>query len=435
MSRKRKPPRLRVKDGCYVADFYRPDGRRSTISFGSPGARTAGDIYVAFGKWLDLFSQHPHEVLDFQDPYEAISKMVNATTILTVGELYDKYMEWARGFLLPLRDGSKHPDLVKVERLGKFLTSYRQWSIADFGPDELKAIQDAMVEFRYVKARHPDEPIPYTRTGINMLVNQVHKIWQWGVGRDIVTPAQRQRLREVRPLRIGRSAARDRLKRAAVTEAELNQVLQHLGTVVADMLRLIWLTTMRPGEVCHMRPCDILRADPSCWLYIPGRDASLVRNHKTAYHRRIRAIPLAASAQAILKPRITEPESKQGIFTPADSVKEMRDRRFALRSTAMGQGNEAGTNCAPHPMIVPGPQYASAAFATAVRRGCDRAGVARFTPYDLRRSAATRVRSALDKEAAKLLLGHVSADTTEIYLLDEVKEAMKVAVRLDNKQG
>ena len=36
--------------------------------------------------------------------------------------------------------------------------------------------------------------------------------------------------------------------------------------------------------------------------------------------------------------------------------------------------------------------------------------------------------------AAKLLLGHVSTDTTEIYLLDEVKESMKVAKQLDASQ-
>jgi hypothetical protein len=43
-------------------------------------------------------------------------------------------------------------------------------------------------------------------------------------------------------------------------------------------------------------------------------------------------------------------------------------------------------------------------------------------------------RSELGKEAAKLLLGHVSTDTTEIYLLDEVKESMKVAKQLDASQ-
>ena len=94
----------------------------------------------------------------------------------------------------------------------------------------------------------------------------------------------------------------------------------------------------------------------------------------------------------------------------------------------------AGTNRQPHPMIKPGTQYNSESLATAVKRGCDRAGIARFTPYDLRRSAATRVRSVLDKDAANLLLGHVSTETTEIYLLDEVKEAMNVAMKLEKKK-
>jgi len=43
-------------------------------------------------------------------------------------------------------------------------------------------------------------------------------------------------------------------------------------------------------------------------------------------------------------------------------------------------------------------------------------------------------RPELGKEAAKLLLGHVSTDTTEIYLLDEVKETMKIAKQLEASQ-
>ena len=36
------------------------------------------------------------------------------------------------------------------------------------------------------------------------------------------------------------------------------------------------------------------------------------------------------------------------------------------------------------------------------------------------------------KEAAKVLLGHTKTDTTEIYLLEEVQEAMKVAKALSS---
>jgi len=61
-----------------------------------------------------------------------------------------------------------------------------------------------------------------------------------------------------------------------------------------------------------------------------------------------------------------------------------------------------------------------------------RAGVETFTRYDLRRSLATRTRAQLGKEAAKVLLGHTSTATTDIYLLDEVQEAMKVANALSS---
>ena len=82
-------------------------------------------------------------------------------------------------------------------------------------------------------------------------------------------------------------------------------------------------------------------------------------------------------------------------------------------------------------MIKPGTEYTSQTLNVAVRRACKRAGVERFTPYDLRRTAATRVRAALSKDDARLLLGYVSADTTEIYLLEEVREAIKTAKRLN----
>jgi hypothetical protein len=46
---------------------------------------------------------------------------------------------------------------------------------------------------------------------------------------------------------------------------------------------------------------------------------------------------------------------------------------------------------------------------------------------------ATGTRSILGKEAAKVLLGHTKTDTTDIYLLEEVQEAIKVAKLLVSK--
>ena len=431
MAGRRKSPKLRLKDDCFVANIYKPNGMRTTISFGSVGQLTEGDIYAAFGKWLNLYSRCPHKALSFNNPYDAIDNIVDSSTIVTTGELFDKYLEVIGKNSLPSRDGKSNPGLARIRQLARFLEPYHQWPVADFGPDELKAVQDAMVAYRYVRGKDEEKSVAYTRTGINRVINHIHHMWRWGVGREITTEAQCQRLKEVKPLRVGKSTAKDRLKRAMVTPEEFNEVAQYLTSVVADMLRIIWFTAMRPGEVCRMRAFDIVRDDSECWLYIPGRDTSSVGDHKTAHFQRIRAIPLTAKVQEILLPRVTDFESTDYVFSPAEAIQEMRERRFATRKTPMSQGNSAGTNRRDHPMITPGNHYTPKSLNVAVKRACKRAAVERLTPYDLRRSAATRVRAQLSKEDAKLLLGHVSTDTTEIYLLDEVQEAIRMAKKLE----
>ena len=434
MAGKRKRPKLREKDGCFITDIYKPDGKRTTISFGAVGERTEGEIYAAFGQWLDLFNQHPHKVLAFNSPYDAITNIINPRGIVSLGQLHDKYVEWLEGQLSLMRDGQESPDIGRARRIGTFILSYRDWPVSDFGPEELTAVQQALVDYRYFRVNHNDDPRAYVRTSINDMINVVHKMWLWGVGREITTEAQARRLKEVRPLRLGKTQAPDTLKRAMVTKNEFEKVVACVNPVVADMLRIMWNTAMRPSEVCRMRPLDILHDDPSCWLYVPGRDVSLVGDHKTAHHQRVRAIPLTPQSQEVLKQRIESFDSDEHIFQPAIAVRAMYEERFAGRKTPLGQGNRAGTNCKAHPMITPGKKYNTCSFRNAITRGCKRAGVDRFTPYDLRRSAATRIRSKLGKEAAKLILGHVSTDTTDIYLLDEVKESMKVAKQLDGAQ-
>ena len=118
-------------------------------------------------------------------------------SIQTVGQLVDNYVKWAGQYLAPLRDGRPHPDLSRIERLRRFLKPYLDWKVADFGPDELRKAQEAMVEYRYTRPNHEEEPVPYTRSGINQVINQAHKIWQWAMTHEIATDTQARNLREV----------------------------------------------------------------------------------------------------------------------------------------------------------------------------------------------------------------------------------------------
>jgi hypothetical protein len=83
----RKTPKLRKAGKYYVASIYKPDGQRTNISFGCSEDLSEGEIYIAFGKWLNLFLQQPQKILSFKNPYDAIKEVINPTTKLTVGEL------------------------------------------------------------------------------------------------------------------------------------------------------------------------------------------------------------------------------------------------------------------------------------------------------------------------------------------------------------
>ena len=96
MAGTRKEPKLRIYRGKYFCtDVYSPKGKRTTVGFGTAKDRTKGEIYTAFGKWLDLFEQQPQKVLSFKSPYDAIAQIINPTQIITVGELLDKYFIYA----------------------------------------------------------------------------------------------------------------------------------------------------------------------------------------------------------------------------------------------------------------------------------------------------------------------------------------------------
>jgi hypothetical protein len=91
MSGKRKRPKLRYDGAYFVANFYKPDGKRSMISFGSLDDRNESEIRIAFETWVELYENHPHKVLSYHDPYEAIQQIINPINVSSVGELLEKY--------------------------------------------------------------------------------------------------------------------------------------------------------------------------------------------------------------------------------------------------------------------------------------------------------------------------------------------------------
>ncbi len=403
MAGRRKQPRLRIDNDYYNVKVYTPEGKRTQVSFGHLDDRFEADVRAVFARWLELYTNDPKTVFSYDNPYDAVREVINPSRTTTVGDLVTAYIDRAKGEMRKTRDGLENPDLLKIRRAQTFLAPYLEWKVTSFGPDQLRKVQKALVNHTYT---HGKKTKHYTRRGINDTINYIKTIWKWGLGRQLVKIENVQSLEEVKPLLAGQDNVHENHKRQRVTEEDFEKVVKAVSPVIGDMLKLVWYTAMRPYEVCDMKPCDILKDDKDCWIYIPGRTESPYGNHKTTRFERVRVIPLTKESQKVLKPRLRNRSVEDYVFKPEEATKVINKK---IRQ-----------------------KYDHNSFCRAVKRGCKRADVDVFVPYDLRRTTATGTRAILGKEAAKVLLGHTKTDVTDIYLLEEVQEAMKVAKLLSS---
>ena len=219
------------------------------------------------------------------------------------------------------------------------------------------------------------------------------------------------------------------------------------------MVRFQRLTGCRPEEVCAIRPCDLDRSD-DVWAYRP-------ESHKTEHHDRSRIIFIGPRAQKILQTYLFR-ESGECCFSPRSSEEQRRAERTQKRTTPPNQGNRAGTKRRTIRARAAGHHYTTASYRRAIHRACDRAfppegEIAqrddesikawrsrlsesqmavlkkwekqnRWSPNQLRHSAATEVRKKFGLEAAQVTLGHATADVSQIYAerdMAKAREAMR----------
>ena len=342
---------------------------------------------------------------------------------LTVVELIAAYLHFAKRYYR--KDGritSEYDSNVSALRPVKLL--YGRKPAAEFGPVALQVVMQRMV----------DEG--WTRGTVNKQAGRIKRMFKWGVSRQLVPGEIAQSLWSVDGLRKGRTEARESTPVLPVEEATIDTTIAYLPPVVADMVRVQRLTGMRPAELCMIRPCDIDRTvDP--WRYVP-------ETHKTEHHGRERTIFIGPLAQAILL-RYLARGDEDCCFQPRDSEAKRRAVQHAARVVPFRYGNRPGTNRKPRPRRTAGNRYTVASYRRAIRRACDNAFPAphdvaadptkvtawqsehRWSPNQLRHSAATDVRRRYGLEAAQVLLGHSSADVTQVYAERDYALAARVA--------
>ena len=164
-----------------------------------------------------------------------------------------------------------------------------------------------------------------------------------------------------------------------------------------------------------------------------------------------------------MKPFLNRP-THSPLFSPREADAERRAKEHDERKTPLNHGNRPGTNRVPEPVRKPAERYSVSSYRQAIHRGCDRAfpppkplakreketnaewterltdeqheelkrwrSEHRWSPHQLRHSAATRIRKEFGLEAAQVLLGHSSIGISEIYAMADEAKAIEVVKKI-----
>ena len=300
-----------------------------------------------------------------------------------------------------------HGEAANLKAAIRFLKDrYKTTPVSEFGPLALQAVRQRMVE------------ADNSRNYVNAQISRLKRMFKWGVAEELVPPSVYEGLRAVSGLRCGRSEARETTPVLPIEDSAVEAVLEHLTSVVADMVRLQRFTGMRPAEVCVLRPCDLDRSG-DVWLYRPA-------SHKTQHHGKERVVFFGPQAQSVLL-RYLARAPEDYCFQPRDSEAKRRAAQHAARKTPLSCGNRPGTNRKRKPKKQPRDHYTTDSYRRAIHYACDKAGIERWSPNRLRHSAATEIRKKFGLEAAQVALGHSTADITQVYAERDRGKGIEVA--------
>jgi integrase len=153
------------------------------------------------------------------------------------------------------------------------------------------------------------------------------------------------------------------------------------------MVEIHLATAARPTEICEMRIENIDRKTDDLW-------AVRLDHHKTDYleNAETKILYLAKPEIDVLLPLIGE-RTEGYIFRPIDSILYEKERRATGAVFVKKQPSRAARDAerAKNPKQEFGECYDFHAYRKAVYRACDRAGIVRWFPYQLRHTGITRI--------------------------------------------
>ncbi len=326
---------------------------------------------------------------------------------------------------------------------------YGHTAAADFDSLALETVRQEMIKRGLCRGR------------VNKDVARIKRLFKWASSKRKVPLSAYQSLLTLEGLRAGRSAAREAPPVKPVSIAAVEATLPYLRPQVAALVQIQLHSGMRPGEVTIMRAIDIDMSGP-VWIYRPGSDSGPCGRHKNAWRGLRREVALGPKAQAVLRPWLRL-NVQEYLFQPKEAEADRDVERRAKRKTPV-QPSQAKRRPKAHPKRQPGDYYTVVNYHHAIQQACDRAFPPpeplarradetarewrrrltpeqkeeirewrrqhRWHPNQLRHTKATEIRREAGLDAARVILGHRSAQTSEIYAEIDGQRAIEVMARL-----
>ena len=334
----------------------------------------------------------------------ALREQRRAGLAVTIDELIFVFRQHANSYYVKHGKPTREAELITevTTLLGR---KHGDDPVDAFGPVELDVFRGELITDK-----------DWSRKHINKQASRLIRMFKWAVSKDLCSANVPAQLAALDGLKKGRTTARETAGVRSVKDAHIERTLSRLPEIVADMVRFQRLTGARPGEVCSLRLCDIDRSG-DVWVYAPDE-------HKTEHYEKSREVYIGPQAQQVLLPYLLGAATAY-CFSPAESVARARRRQQELGKKWRSRKNRVAV-----PKRLAAERYQVSSYRVAIRRGCNKAGVAVWTPNQLRHTAATEIRRRYGLEAAQVICGHESADVTQIYAERDRQLAERVAREL-----
>jgi integrase len=337
-----------------------------------------------------------------------------------------------------VKNGRPTSEQAVVQAALRFLAKHRHVLSADFGPRLLKDVRADMVH------------VGLARATTNRYTTRIRQMFEWAVSEELIQERVHAALRTVKALLAGRTDAPDHERVKPVPIVFVDSIQSYVSRHVWGMIQMGLLTGARPGEIVSMRVGDI-NTSGRIWEYVP-------REHKMQHKGQDRVIMIGPKAQGILR-EFLKPNAADFVFSPAEADRERRDRLRSERKSPMTPSQSARQQ-KENGQRRPKDHYTVASYRRAIERACEiafrmpdqlriipiglpaheekrrRREAAQWRkahcwhPNQLRHTFGTEARREGGIETSRILLGHASIATSEIYAEPDRTAAQKMIAKI-----